>query len=66
MNNRIEQDHRPIKRRIRPMLGFKSQHTAAVILGGIELINMLRKGQMNFANDARNPSMAEQFNRLAA
>lgn len=65
MNNRIEQDHRRIKRRIRPMLGFKSERTAAVILGGIELVHMIRKGQMTGPN-ARNPSLAEQFNRLAA
>ncbi|CCA90962.1 IS6 family transposase [Novosphingobium sp. PP1Y] len=66
MNNRIEQDHRRIKRRIRPMLGFKSQATAGVILEGIELIHMIRKGQMIPANDARNPSFADQFDSLAA
>ncbi len=47
------------------MLGFKSEHTAAVILDGIELVHMIRKGQMISANDARNPSFAEPFNRLA-
>nr|WP_267225059.1 IS6 family transposase [Novosphingobium clariflavum] len=66
LNNRIEQDHRRIKRRIRPMLGFKSEHTAAVILGGIELVHMIRKGQMIFANDAQNLSLACQFEALAA
>ena len=65
MNNRIEQDHRPIKRRIRPMLGFKSEPTAAVILGSIELVHMIRKGQMT-GPDSPDPSLAEQFNRLAA
>lgn len=66
MNNRIEQDHRRIKRRIQPMLGLKSQATAAVILEGIELVHMIRKGQMAPANDARNPSLADQFDSLAA
>ena len=68
MDNRIEQDHRRIKRRIRPMLGFKSEHTVAVILGGIELVHMIRKGQMTGATGARNPhsSLADQFDRLAA
>jgi putative transposase len=33
LNNCIEQDHRAIKRRIRPMLGFQSVVTARVILG---------------------------------
>jgi transposase-like protein len=32
LNNRIEQDHRRIKRRIRSMLGFKSMTCAATIL----------------------------------
>lgn len=37
--NRIEQDHRRIKRRIRSMLGFKSTASAAAILSGIEMVN---------------------------
>ena len=45
LNNRIEQDHRAIKRRVRPMLGFQSAATARVILGGIELMHMMRKQQ---------------------
>jgi len=57
-NNRIEQDHRRIKRRTRPMLGFKSTATATVILDGIELIPMLRKGQQG--PDDR-PFLVRQF-----
>ncbi len=45
LNNIIEQDHRFIKLRIRPMLGFKSFDSAAPVLAGIELVNMIRKGQ---------------------
>ncbi|WP_424830121.1 IS6 family transposase [Ruegeria sp.] len=45
LNNIIEQDHRFIKRRIRPMMGFKSFDSAASALAGIELVNMIRKGQ---------------------
>ncbi len=45
LNNIIEQDHRFIKRRIRLMLGFKSLVSAASVLAGIELANMIRKGQ---------------------
>ncbi|MDP5221096.1 IS6 family transposase [Ruegeria sp. 2205SS24-7] len=45
LNNIIEQDHRFIKRRIRLMLGFKSFASAASVLAGIELVNMIRKGQ---------------------
>ena len=48
-NNRIEQDHRRVKRRVRSMLGFKSQSSAAVILSGIEMVNMMRKQQARFA-----------------
>jgi putative transposase len=65
LNNRIEQDHRAVKRRIRPMLGFKSMASARTILGGIEMVHMMRKGQAKYA---RNPqlSLAEQFDLLAA
>ena len=45
LNNIIEQDQRSIKRQCRPMLGFKSFHSAQITLAGIELINMLRKGK---------------------
>jgi putative transposase len=65
LNNRIEQDHRRIKRRIRPMLGFKSLDTAATILSGIELVQMMRKRRARFAFNP-DPSLAEQFAILAA
>ncbi|GEO16465.1 IS6 family transposase [Microvirga aerophila] len=65
LNNRIEQDHRAIKRRVRPMLGFKSMVSARVILGGIEMVHMMRKGQAKYACNS-NLSLAEQFERLAA
>jgi transposase-like protein len=65
LNNRIEQDHRAIKRSVRPMLGFKSVASARVILGGIELIHMLRKQQAKYACNQQ-LSLAEQFEQLAA
>jgi putative transposase len=65
LNNRIEQDHRRIKRRVRPMMGFKSTSSARTILGGIEMVHMMRKGQAKFACNPQ-PSLAEQFERLAA
>ncbi len=46
LNNIVEQDHRAIKRLTRPMLGFKSFRSAAVTLAGIELMHMIRKGQL--------------------
>ncbi len=45
LNNRIEQDHRGIKRRIKGMLGFKSLRCAQILLADIELMHMFRKGQ---------------------
>jgi putative transposase len=45
LNNIVEQDHRFIKRRTRPMLGFKSFEAAASTLAGIEVASMIRKGQ---------------------
>jgi len=64
LNNVVEQDHRGIKRRVRLMLGFKSAASAAVTLGGVELIHMIRKGQLLRAFAGR--SLARSFERLAA
>lgn len=47
LNNTIEQDHRFIKRRIKPGLGFGSFNTARRTLKGYEAINMIRKGQID-------------------
>ena len=44
LNNLIEPDHRAIKRRTRPMPGFKDFHCAARIIAGIEVMHMIRKG----------------------
>ena len=65
LNNRVEQDHRAVKRIVRPMLGFKSFGSARVTLQGIELMHMIKKGQMISA-DSQNLSAAEQFYSLAA
>ncbi len=46
LNNIVEQDHRFIKRRTRPMLGFKAFASAAATLDGIEVAHMIRKGQL--------------------
>ena len=47
LNNFVEQDHRRIKQRIRPMLGFKRFETAAVTIRGIELAEKIKKNQFN-------------------
>jgi transposase, IS6 family len=46
LNNIIEQDHRRIKRLIRPGLGFGSLRTARRTLAGFEVMAMVRKGQV--------------------
>ena len=62
LNNIVEQDHRAIKRQVRPMMGFKSFWYAAVTLAGIELMHMIRKGQLKAARRLR---PASQFYSLA-
>ena len=65
LNNVIEQDHRRIKRLTRQMLGFKNFHAAQQTLAGIEVMAMIKKGQMLIqAGDDRSP--AELFYSLAA
>ncbi|MBD1869025.1 IS6 family transposase [Cyanobacteria bacterium FACHB-471] len=46
LNNVIEQDHRNIKRIVKPMMGVKSFNSARRTLNGIEAMNRLRKGQV--------------------
>jgi IS6 family transposase len=46
LNNIVEQDHRRIKRLVRPGLGFKSFVTATQTIAGYEVMAMIRKGQV--------------------
>jgi putative transposase len=64
LNNIVEQDHRAIKRRIRPMLGFKKFGSARILLTGIELMHMIYKGQMKTFGRFLTP--AQLFHSLAA
>jgi transposase-like protein len=45
-NNRIESDHRHIKRRLRGMQGPRTEMTAWAVIQGIEAANIIRKGQV--------------------
>jgi transposase-like protein len=63
LNNIVEQDHRAIKRLTRPMLGFKSFWSAAVTIAGIEMMHMIRKGQLRPTEKLR---PAQQLYSLAA
>jgi transposase-like protein len=55
LNNIVEQDHRRIKRLVRPGLGFKSFTSASQTIAGYEAMAMIRKGQVASApaNDRR-------------
>src|SRR5512143_1104806 len=65
LTNMVEQDHRAIKRLVRPMLGFKAFHSAKVTLQGIELMHMIKKGPMAVAGGQKR-SAAGQFYSLTA
>lgn len=62
LNNIVEQDHRAIKRIVRPMLGIKSSRCARILIAGIETMHMIRKGQLDCPKDqawsAANPFYA--------
>ena len=64
LNNIVEQDHRAVKRITKPMLGFKSFHAAKNVLVGIEVMHMIRKGQLNIEG-VKEMSFADQFYALA-
>ncbi len=60
LNNRAEQDHRRVKQRYYPMLGFKSFSNAAVTLSGIELAQKIRKGQFDTSSISHAGAMVPQ------
>src|SRR5271165_1131722 len=61
LNNVIEQDHRRIKQRIRPMLGFKRFKTAAVTIRGIESAAKIKKDQFNLRPLTGKPATAPEL-----
>ena len=58
LNNIVEQNHRAVKWKMRTGLGFKYIEEAEASIAGVELWQMLRKGQMKNAGDM---PMWEQF-----
>jgi transposase-like protein len=60
LNNIVEQDHRAIIRIAKPMMGFKDFRCARIILSGIEVMHMIRKGQLKVTKGIA-VSSAEQF-----
>jgi putative transposase len=66
LKNVVEQDHRAVKRVMRPMLGFKSFGAAQDTLVGIELMHMIKKRQLMVEDGDAALTAAEQFYALAA
>jgi len=67
LNNIVEQDHRRIKQRIRPMLGFKRFDHAAITISGIELAEKIKKGQFKIGKlRNRKATMSEQWSAALA
>ena len=65
LNNIVEQDHRPVKRKMRAMMGFKSFRSARITITGIELTHMIHKGQVR-SEDDKLMTATETFYSLAA
>ena len=61
LNNLIEQDHRRVKQRYYPMLGFKRFTNAVITISGIELIQKIRKGQFDISNISREGMQVQQL-----
>jgi len=60
-NNLIEQDHRRVKHRVGPRLGFKRFENAAVTISGIELAHKIKKGQFDTSAVAQRGVRAQQL-----
>jgi transposase-like protein len=45
VKNRLEQDHRRVKQRVRPMLGVKRVDHAWITISGVELIHQIKTAQ---------------------
>ena len=67
LTNLVEQDHRRVKQRIRPMLGFKRFDHAVITISGIELAEKVKKGQFKTGKlGGCNATMSELWNAALA
>ncbi len=68
LNNVVEQDHRRIRQRLRPMLQFQRFHHARRVVAGIELAAKIRKDQYDFSGLGAQPlvSHAEKWRAVLA
>jgi transposase-like protein len=55
LNNLVEQDHRKVKQRVRPRLGFKRFEFATITVSGIEFVHQIKKDQFD-VSALRSPS----------
>ena len=65
LNNIVKQDHRAVKRVVKPMLGFKSFWAVCCTIAGIEIMHAMRKEQLATTGTGFT-TPAEQFYALAA
>jgi len=61
LNNIVEQDHRFIKRKVKPMLGFKNFKSACSTISGIETMHMLHKNQAGIMNPTEEMEFIHQI-----
>ena len=61
LNNIVEQDHRFIKRKVKPMLGFKNFKSAYSTISGIEAMHMLHKNQAGIMNPTEEMEFIHQI-----
>jgi transposase-like protein len=67
LNNVVEQDHRRLKRRVVPMLGFKRFDNARVVIAGVEFAEKIKKRQYDLRRVGGNQaSPAEMWHRAMA
>ena len=59
LNNRIEQDHRGVKKITKASLGYQSFHTAWRTIRGIEIMHMINKGQVDGVRNRDSVSQKE-------
>lgn len=64
LNNIIEQDHRNVKRIVKPMMGFQSFNTARRTVREIEAMNIMHKGQVKGISRGHSVSQAEFINEI--
>jgi putative transposase len=66
LNDVVEQEHRRIKARVAPMLGFKCFFNARRVVAGVELVQKITKGKFDVPESFGNDPFPVWYNVLAA